>query len=1310
MRDVRNEVGILSESMSGLATIGRSLTLAYSVPMAAIGGFAIQAASDFDAAMRNINSLLFLTEDQLASVSDQVLDFGANIRGGALGAAEAMYIAVSAGIEDSALAMQFMEIASRTAEAGLADLEITTEALTAAFLSYGGITLDAAEQTDLLTHASDVLTMTVGLGVGSMNTFGTALGKIFPTAVAVGATLDSVGATMAFLTQRGLTAARAGTSLESAMTALLKPTEAMKESFAELGVASGDELVAQFGSLEEALIAVIETADGSATRLGQIFNNKEARRAVQLIFDDIEQYRGAVKSFSEGVDGMTMRAHEQQMKSFAAQWDLLTSAVNAASIAVGNELLPYITPLVMGVKDVLIEVTKLNPELLSLAVTVAGFSALIPPLIWLLSSMINPLSAVLVGVGALATAFVADIGGIRNAVRNLAEDIFGNLGGVETYAKTLINSLFPPQTEEEIRSAIPTVSIGAGELVTVTVKEGDTVWGIWFDQFKDQFTFEEFLAAIDLENPHVIQAGQVLTVSGTFKNDVLSQLQRYALTAQEVIGSIFSNIRRGYATSGVWDTRTHIDLGETIDSGNTDGIFEEFLLPSLRQALDNASKWFDDQVGAGLEWVAGLFKTDGTADGDTPVYRAFEELLSGDLFGAIDEIVPGAGTHLATVIGGWGASISSAFPKIQEAVGTLLTNVGNWIVDTGLPTLARGVGRLAAGLASALYDALALAFNFVTGGGLAGTAGSVGGYISGTLFKELQAGWDDGLAGTALKTEGIPAVETAFTSFATSLETAFSGVLSLFDTLEVDKFYEGVVKFGEGLGDMVGSLAEADWSGVEKLIAIGALFAGGITLIINAFTGELIGSAGDMLSTFGLALAALVDTLAAIGRGDAQGALNKLGDGVLYFVGTLLQVPAGIIDSIVATIESLFGIDLNVPDLSQELNTWLSDIQASFEEAAAARDFVTEIEGGVEITGLTMDNQDSIRDLFERNYYPYVTEAFETYLADNPPTAVPTNLRVGWDNGVITFLADGSEPVVINAGDMPVTMHPTTMHVDASTATPTLLGELGVVAVDTAQFDVDNFLIRKSGGNGSAGLWSDIPETVLPVGELATHLTTEMQTAATALATTMAEEIAAGGTADPQKVTDNFLIPIQNAFVTYLGADSTIVQTITDFMTSTTTSISSTLLSFAALGVATGVTMAGMALTIMIAKPTILSDLGSIQGAVDGLAGSFAALAVAAGAALAAMTAAGLVGGFGFAFGGARAEGGDVDRNKAYLVGEQGAEMFVPHSSGTIIPSDVLFGARASSGGEIVYQTVVLNEVSNLDSMLYEARRRGIRL
>ena len=86
---------------------------------------------------------------------------------------------------------------------------------------------------------------------------------------------------------------------------------------------------------------------------------------------------------------------------------------------------------------------------------------------------------------------------------------------------------------------------------------------------------------------------------------------------------------------------------------------------------------------------------------------------------------------------------------------------------------------------------------------------------------------------------------------------------------------------------------------------------------------------------------------------------------------------------------------------------------------------------------------------------------------------------------------------------------------------------------------------------------------------------------------------------------------------------------------------------------------------------------------------------------------------------GARAIGGSVQRGRPYMVGERGAELFVPNRNGAIVPNDAM-----GSGGVVVNQTINLStgvaqtvrtEVLGMlpqiaeaaKGAVYDARRRG---
>jgi phage-related minor tail protein len=82
-----------------------------------------------------------------------------------------------------------------------------------------------------------------------------------------------------------------------------------------------------------------------------------------------------------------------------------------------------------------------------------------------------------------------------------------------------------------------------------------------------------------------------------------------------------------------------------------------------------------------------------------------------------------------------------------------------------------------------------------------------------------------------------------------------------------------------------------------------------------------------------------------------------------------------------------------------------------------------------------------------------------------------------------------------------------------------------------------------------------------------------------------------------------------------------------------------------------------------------------------------------------------------FSISGARASGGPVDSGLAYLVGEQGPELFVPQSAGAIVPN----GAAGASRPQIVMNVQARDASSFLKSetqiaaMLSRALARGQR-
>jgi hypothetical protein len=81
--------------------------------------------------------------------------------------------------------------------------------------------------------------------------------------------------------------------------------------------------------------------------------------------------------------------------------------------------------------------------------------------------------------------------------------------------------------------------------------------------------------------------------------------------------------------------------------------------------------------------------------------------------------------------------------------------------------------------------------------------------------------------------------------------------------------------------------------------------------------------------------------------------------------------------------------------------------------------------------------------------------------------------------------------------------------------------------------------------------------------------------------------------------------------------------------------------------------------------------------------------------------------GIGTFLSGMRAEGGPVNAGGAYMVGEKGPELFVPHASGSIVPNNKMSGGGSGSGGVTVNYNIAAGvSRAELVPILDQERRR----
>lgn len=682
MRDIRNEVGILSEVVGGISGAARTATFAISAPLATLGTYTVQAASDFDAAMRNINSITGMSEAQLKSLSDEVRAFSSTTRGGAVDAANSLYTVFSAGVTDIELAMNTMEVATKTADAGLADMETTTEALVASMLSYGTEVVSAE-------RASDSLTQMVQIGVGSMQNFANSLSKALPSAAALGVEIEDLYASMAYMTQRSFSASEAATAINQGMSSLMKPTEDMENAMRSLGANGVEELMEKYNTLGAAVKALVDTTDGSSASIAKLFSNIRGKRFVDTILNDFDTYNKTLEEFNRTVEGATERAYAEQMKSFAAQWDLMTSAIENASIAIGLELLPVLTPVINKISEMFTAVSQLNPDILKLGVFMGGLLVVIPPLIWLLTSLLTPVGLLVTAVSALGASFLNNLGDIETAINNFVASVPALQTIVNDFNR-MYELMNPPAPEDIVPEPI---EVPLTESVIVPEENAASfIWTSWLNRSDSSFTWDEFKAEWEKANgTMVIRVGDLVEVP-TGKTESVSAGEK-PLSEQ-----IEEAMRLGLGESAImqiykdWENEERKKLMAAAQFP-TDALYmdtsgaqlpletqffvmqkslEDNLIPAIKGTITNFTNWLDRNG-------SNMFDS---------LTQAMQLMVTGKLLGLFSTDI------LSEKVGEFfNIDVRTPFKNLISSFNTFLLNFGDWLVSVGLPVLFRGIGR-----------------------------------------------------------------------------------------------------------------------------------------------------------------------------------------------------------------------------------------------------------------------------------------------------------------------------------------------------------------------------------------------------------------------------------------------------------------------------------------------------------------------------------------------------------------------------------------------------------------------------------------
>lgn len=315
----------------------------------AVGAALRKAVADAQAFEAQIALVSTVTDNATASMtvfSRQVLDTFRDLPVKSTAElTKGLYDIISAGVP-AGKAMEFLNVAARSAIAGVTDTATAVDALTSVVNAYATTQLD-------VNVASDQFFKAIQLGKTTFGELAASIGKAAPVAAAFGVDLADVLAATARLTAGGINTAESITGIRSAIVSIIQPTEEFKKQFPALAKEFDSTKLKAVGFVNF-LKEFAEASGNSEEAINALFSDIRGKTAVLSLLTD-----GGVKAADaldqiRNASGASSDAFDKATATSAALTQQLRNQLSAAFIEIGTKSLPAVnvvlTTLVQGMQ------------------------------------------------------------------------------------------------------------------------------------------------------------------------------------------------------------------------------------------------------------------------------------------------------------------------------------------------------------------------------------------------------------------------------------------------------------------------------------------------------------------------------------------------------------------------------------------------------------------------------------------------------------------------------------------------------------------------------------------------------------------------------------------------------------------------------------------------------------------------------------------------------------------------------------------------------------------------------------------------
>ncbi|EMZ41932.1 MULTISPECIES: phage tail tape measure protein [Atopobium] len=682
-----------------ITTAGQKV-MPFSLAVGGLGVAAVKTAGDFDAAMSQVAAVSGATGDDFQALRDKAREMGATTKFSATDGANALSYMAQAGWSTEQMLDGIDGVMNLAASSG-EDLAAVSDIVVGSLSAFGLKASDAA-------HFADVLAAAAAASNTDVHMMGEAFEYAAPVAGALGFSIEDTSEAIGLLSNSGIKASQAGTSLRTIFNSLSKDVtisgDAIGDAVVKTTNADGSmrSLNDILGDCREAFSGLTESEKVHAAE--QLVGKNAMSGFLALMNaapEDIDTMRNALTNSTGAAEEMA----KVMQDNLPGQIEELKSAMEELAISIGDALMPTIRNIVSWFQALVDKLNSMDEGTRNTIIKIGVFIAALGPLLLIVGKVV-------LSLGSLITTFSAvgkTIGGLMAKT--------GGLSGIFTKLGAAIGGISLPVVA--IVAVIATLVAAFVHLWNTSEDFRNSIIATW-NQIKESFTAfaDGIVERVNALGFNFQSFGELISAIWNGFTALLAPVFQNAFTAIAAI------------LQGALDILTSIfDIFAGLFTGNWsqlwNGIKEVFSGIWTAIAGIFTAAW-ETLVGV-TNTVLGWFGTNWSE-----VWTAIKTFFK-NTWNGIVSFFTGIWEGIKSVVTGAVSAVSNTVSSVFTVISTTASNIWNSIKDT-ISGVVNGIKSTVSNVFNTVKSTVTNIFN-----GIKSTATSVWNGIKSAITRPIEA-------------------------------------------------------------------------------------------------------------------------------------------------------------------------------------------------------------------------------------------------------------------------------------------------------------------------------------------------------------------------------------------------------------------------------------------------------------------------------------------------------------------------------------------------------------------------------------------